>query len=96
MSPKIYKALNNLKKFNYEHIYNTSISKEDKNKYKKGINTIFKKYLKDLETNNKESIIYNFIKGQDKTYIEKTPPKRIVIDFIAGMTDDLFLSEIQK
>ena len=31
-----------------------------------------------------------------KEYLNNTTDKRMVIDFIAGMTDDLFIKEIEK
>lgn len=97
MSEDIYEALLQLKKFNYEHIYNYSISLKDKDLYRDGMNRVYLKYLSDLETNNINSIIYkHFLNGKSKCYIDNTKNERIVIDFIAGMTDDLFLSEISK
>lgn len=97
MSDSVYKALVNLKKFNYKNIYNKSITDNEKNFYKEGMNNIYYKYLDDINNNNKDSIIYKiFLDGQDSDYIENTSPKRIVIDFIAGMTDELFLNEIKK
>ena len=46
---------------------------------------------------NKESIIYKlFLNTQSAKYKEETPIKRQVIDFIAGMTDDLFHKEIER
>ena len=37
-----------------------------------------------------------FLDNQSQDYLESTNDERKVIDFIAGMTDDLFTSEIQK
>ena len=61
------------------------------------MNKIYLHYLHDLEEKNKESIIYRyFLATKENTYLENTSLKRMVIDFIAGMTDDLFLHEIEK
>lgn len=96
MSDSVYQALMKLKKFNYQHIYNRSLSDTDKDRYRKGMNAIYKRYLEDIENGNQESIIYRiFLNHQSNAYLEKTDPKRMVIDFIAGMTDDLFLHEIE-
>jgi dGTP triphosphohydrolase len=35
-----------------------------------------------------------FLNDMDKSYLDNTNDKRKVIDFIAGMTDDLFVKEI--
>ena len=97
MSERVYKALIALKKFNYENIYDKSLASEDKEYYRQGMNKIYTKYLNDIKDNNKNSIIYTiFLNKQNNKYIENTSPERMVIDFIAGMTDDLFLSEIKK
>ena len=60
------------------------------------MNRIYKKYLNDIETNNTDSIIYRFLNDKCDDYLNNTENKRKVIDFIAGMTDDLFLKEIAR
>ena len=97
MSESVYKALFALKKFNYKHIYDKSMTKEQIEYYRVGMNKIYNRYLSDIENNNTNSIIYNiFLNDMDKSYLEKTSNKRKVIDFIAGMTDDLFIREIEE
>ena len=97
MSESVYKALFALKKFNKEHIYQYSMTDEERNHYREGMNKIYYRYLKDVEEKNVDSIIYQiFLKDQNDSYLESTSDKRKVIDFIAGMTDELFLREIEK
>ena len=97
MSNDVYKALFDLKKFNYENIYNKSLTKEEIDYYRIGMRRIYDIYLEDVESDNKNSLIYNiFLSKQNDKYINNTNNKRKVIDFIAGMTDDLFLHEIEK
>lgn len=97
MSEEVFNALLMLKKFNYDHIYAFSLTKEERQYYKQGMEKIFKKYLQDIEQENKDSIIYKlFLKDMDENYIKNTNNKRIVIDFIAGMTDDFFKEEIES
>ena len=97
MSEDIYKALFDLKKFNYENIYSKSISDKELEYYRNGMNMIFNNYLKDLETKNKDSLIFRmFLNNKSDNYINNNSNKRIVIDFIAGMTDDFFLNEVKK
>ena len=97
MSDDVFKALFDLKKFNYEHIYKYSLTDKEKEKYKKGMNKIYDRYLSDITNNNKESIIYKvFLNNQVEEYLNNTNDKRKVIDFIAGMTDEMFLTEIDK
>ena len=97
LSDRIYSALLKLKKFNTDNIYLKSMSLKDYAYYEKGMKNLFKTYLKDIKEDNKESIIYKiFINTQSNKYLDNTSPERIVIDFIAGMTDDLFISEVKR
>ena len=95
MSEEVYNALFALKKFNAEKIYSKSMSSEDKEYYKQGMNILFNDYLNAIEKEDKNNIIYKiFLDNQSKVYLNNTSKKRMVIDFIAGMTDDLFISEL--
>lgn len=97
MSDSVYHALFSLKKFNYVNIYQKSLTSSEREFYRKGMNQIYDQYLDDIYNKKKTSIIYQvFLNYQSKEYLEKTSPKRIVIDFIAGMTDDMFFHEIRK
>ena len=97
MSDDVFQALFALKRFNQEHIYRYSIRPEDKEIYKEGMNRIYYQYLKDLEDNNRNSVIYKiFLDDQCEEYMNNTSNKRKVIDFIAGMTDELFMKEIKR
>ena len=97
MSKGVYNALFKLKKFNSENIYKKSLSAEDKEYYRQGMNRLFKDYLTAIENQDTSSVIYNlFLNNQSDSYKKATEPKRMVIDFIAGMTDDMFMSELKK
>lgn len=97
MSDHVFNALFSLKKYNYEHIYKYSLTDEQLEYYKVGMNKIFDRYLNDIMNNNHDSIIFKiFLDTQSKSYLSNTSDKRKVIDFIAGMTDDMFINEIEK
>lgn len=97
LSENVYQALFSLKKFNYEHIYQFSNSKEDTVYYRKGMEKIYQVYLDDILKDNRESIIFKiYLDYQKDAYIQETSPKRMVIDFISGMTDEMFLREVSK
>ncbi len=97
MSEEVFTAIGELKKFNSENIYSKSLTKEEIEYYRQGMNKIYNRYLSDITNSNKESIIYKlFLNTQSAKYKEETPIKRQVIDFIAGMTDDLFHKEIER
>ncbi len=97
LSENVYQALFSLKKFNYEHIYQFSNSKKDTVYYRKGMEKIYQVYLDDILKDNRESIIFKiYLDYQKDAYIQETSPKRMVIDFISGMTDEMFLREVSK
>lgn len=97
LSEKVFKAIFELKRFNYEHIYKYSLTEKKKAYYKEGMNRLFKNYLTDIKNNNKNSEIYTvFLNNQSSKYNKNTSEKRKVIDFIAGMTDDYFIKKIDN
>ena len=96
MSEDVFNALFKLKKFNYENIYKYSLTDEEKSYYRDGMNKIYNRYLNDIDSGNTESIIFKFLNDKSTYYMNNTDNKRKVIDFIAGMTDDLFLKEIAR
>ncbi len=97
LSDKVFAALKELMKFNYEYIYNYANTKETIHKYEIGMNKIFAKYLDDLNNKKTNSLIYRtYLKNIDNKKYLKTDNKQIVIDFIAGMTDDYFAKQINK
>jgi len=96
LGDKVYNALNDLLNYNYKNIYDFANTKEDLAYYKEGINKLFYHYLDDLSNENKESLIYkDFISNMDEKYIKNNDNKKIVIDFIAGMTDAYFIRELE-
>lgn len=97
MSEEVYHALFRLKKFNGEHIYSKSVTKKDVAYYREGMNKLYHTYLNDINQHNLSSIIYTiFLDFQSSRYFNSTSDKRKVIDFIAGMTDDMFFREVKK
>ena len=97
LSDKVYRALFALKKFNGKNIYSKSMSSKDIAYYREGMNKIYHLYLNDIQNKNTSSIIYTlFLNSQSSRYLTSTSHKRMVIDFIAGMTDDMFIREIEK
>lgn len=94
LSDDVYKALKALKNFNYKHIYDKANTKEQIKKYEEMFNFLFQFFLNDLENKNKDSIIYqDFLNNMNEEYKRKTKKPRIVIDYIAGMTDDYFIKQ---
>ena len=94
LSDNVFKSIVELKKFNYENIYYKAYTDEEKDKLRLMLNTLFNKYMKDLENNNVDSnIIKSFLANMSDEYKNNNSNARIVIDYIAGMTDDYTLRE---
>lgn len=97
LSDEVYKAIVKLKKFNYEHIYNKALNKKEKEFLTKQFETLFNTYLNDLKNNNFSSpIINSYLKSMCIDYRKNNTNERIVIDYIAGMTDEYFLREYER
>ena len=94
LSDNVFKSIVELKKFNYENIYYKAYTDEEKDKLRLMLNTLFNKYMNDLENNNIDSnIIKSYLANMSDEYKNSNSNARIVIDYIAGMTDDYTLRE---
>ena len=97
VSDKVFKAIKDLKEFNYEYIYKKANSDEQIDLYNKMFNTIFDTYLNDVKNDNNNSRIFTiFLNDMDSKYLDNNSAERKVIDYIAGMTDDYMESEYER
>lgn len=97
LSEDIYKAMVELKKFNYENIYIKAYTSEEKIYIEEMLKTLYKKYIKDLEENNEESsIIKSYLNNLTEKYKKYNTKERIVLDYIAGMTDDYCVTQYNE
>lgn len=97
LSEDVYHALFSLKEFNGKKIYSKSMTKDEIEYYRRGMNKLYHTYLSDIKSNRVESIIFTiFLNFQNSHYLNNTDMRRKVIDFIAGMTDDMFIREIKQ
>jgi dGTPase len=93
-SPEISDALKRLKDFNLERIYMNPEIKKHTALIKKLFAMLFEKYLDDIETENRTSVIFTgFLENMSEDYIKTHCEEEIVRDFIAGMTDHYFLRQ---
>jgi dGTPase len=97
MSDNIYKAIKDLKKFNYEHIYNVSMTTGERQYVKRMFDELFVYYMKVLHSDNKKTSIFkSFINKMTDDYKANTSDARKVIDYISGMTDQYFIDQYKK
>lgn len=93
-SPLISERLKALKAFNYEHIYMNPVLKGPLEYIEKSYAVLFDFFLQDVEYGKRKSTIsVDFLDHMGTEYLETTPPPAKVRDFMAGMTDDYFLSQ---
>jgi len=93
-SPEVSDALKRLKDFNLENIYMNPKIKKHTDTVKKLFGLLFEKYLDDIETDNRTSVIFTgFLEDMSEEYIKNHRKEEIVRDFIAGMTDHYFLRQ---
>jgi len=77
--------------------YKNPVKMTENEKIKRMFRELFELYLKDLETENKESSIYEwFLDNMSEEYLRSNSKPRIVLDYIAGMTDDFFNNEFKR
>ena len=106
MSKEVFYALMSLKDWNYKNIYNSEAACKNRQNIEIAFRNIFNVYIeklnkinykKHIEISNNlpysEKTLYHFINSRSKEYKEKTELKRIVVDYIAGQTDNFFLRE---
>ena len=91
---EVSEALKILKEFNLEHIYCNPKIKRHSHVIKRLFTILFERYLKDIEKENRCSVIFaRFLKDMSEEYINDHSKEEIVRDFIAGMTDSYFLRQ---
>ena len=97
ISPNIFTAIKELKKFNYENIYYKANTSEDITQYEMMFRKLIEVYYYQLQNNKEEETIYqSYLNHMSKEYRQNNSNYRIIIDYIAGMTDDYFKKQYEK
>ena len=97
ISSNIFTAIKELKKFNYENIYYKANTSEDITQYEMMFRKLIEVYCYQLQNNKEEEIIYqSYLNHMSKEYRQNNSNYRIIIDYIAGMTDDYFKKQYEK
>jgi len=97
MSKEIYQAISDLKDFNYKYIYSKAMTKNEKENLKNMFRINFEGVLKDIKDNNKNATVFKaFLNDMSEYYLNNTSPERMTIDYIAGMTDEFFVSTYEE
>ena len=97
LSQDAFDALMQLRKFNFEHIYLHPKLKVESKKVKTSYKILCETLLEDLLRQGKDSHVYrDFLKNKTRAYLDKSSPKRMVLDYVSGMTDSFFVRTLEK
>jgi dGTPase len=93
-SEEVSTTLQELKAFNYKHIYLNEAIKPDRARVEECFSSLLAKYIDEINREDHGSVVYTrLMKFMDKGYMLDTSAAAIAVDFIAGMTDDYFLRQ---
>lgn len=108
LSDDAYKTLKDEKKKNYDYIYQAEVIEADNKNIKPMFERMYNRLIIDLENKDETSFIYkhhimhvlkNYYKKYKKdgyNYLKDETRDDIVVDYIASMTDDYFISLYKK
>lgn len=95
-SNEVFNSLMKLKEWNYKYIYASKEANKNQNIIEELFYELYEAYLKKIKKldgiknlTQSEKNLYDFVKEKEET----EDIKRIVIDYIAGQTDQYFLNE---
>ena len=105
-SDDIFQSLINLKKWNYEHIYNSKEATKNLDILEGAFTDLFYHYLNKLDgrknieiednMNKSDKMLFNFVNDRTEEYKKVNDIRKIVIDYISGQTDKFFLKECRS
>ncbi|MBQ9313559.1 MAG: HD domain-containing protein [Clostridia bacterium] len=93
-SSEKYVALKKLLEFNYKHIYSNPKKEDREEKYRGLFVNLYESLKNDLE--NKRGRIYNYYLEMNKNYTKSNSFDKIIVDFVAGMTDKYFINQYKE
>lgn len=97
ISEESYDALRILRDFNFQHIYTHPKLKVESSKIKSSYRILFEYLLNDLKEQKNQSFLWKqFLHKRTEKYLVHTNPVQMVIDYIAGMTDNFFVRTLEK
>lgn len=99
LSESAYKDLKKAKEENYKYIYKNEGTNKEYGDVEPMFGEVYERLLTEIKKGNEDSIVYKhhitYIEEQQKYYescdYRKEDANQIVVDYMAGMTDDYFL-----
>lgn len=97
ISEEAFDALRTLRRFNFQHFYNHPKLKVESGKIKNSYHFLFEWLLNDYKELKDKSYLWNhFLRKRSEKYLSLTSPVQMVLDYIAGMTDNFFIRTLEK
>jgi len=89
-------ALARLRAFNYQYIYHDPRKLTQNAKIANMFRQLFDRCLQELRSGDRGSSIYRWFAGSmSAAYLEHNAPERVVLDYLAGMTDNFFNNQFK-
>ncbi len=96
-SPEVADRLLELKRFNYQRIYLNPAIKHLLPLVQEAYRLLFTAYFEQIRMGRRDAVVFHdFLDGLGDEYRDSTPPAGKVRDFLAGMTDDYFLTQAAR
>ena len=95
-SPEVFRSLDILQRWNYEHIYRNPRKMIQDHKIENMFNVVLNACLDDLEKDSRHTYICDYLSEMSSDYCQSTNPARIVADYVSGMTDDYLLNTFKE
>ena len=90
-----FNALKKLLDFNYKNIYSNPKKEDKEEKYRGLFISLFESLKEDLEL-KRGYIFENYLAEMNKSYTKLNSSDRIIVDFMAGMTDKFFINQYKE
>lgn len=96
LSEPVFKALKELRKFNFSHIYTDPRLKVESEKIRAGYRYLAEALASDFQKKGDESVLWKeFLHSKTESYRDGVKSEQQVVDFIAGMTDNYFMAKLK-
>ena len=94
-SKEVFTALKKLLDFNYKYIYSSPKKEDKEEKFNELFAGVFCALRKEITSKNSE-ISTMYLRGMNKDYTNSNSSDKIIVDFIAGITDKFFIDQYKK
>ena len=94
-SKETFTALKKLLDFNYKKIYSNPKKEDKEEKFEELFSGVYRALQKEINVKSSDINTY-FLKGMNKGYTNSNSSDKIIVDFIAGMTDKFFIEQYKK